>query len=44
MLNNLAFVDAADFIEWALKREVSIPDNDKTSKIHRETVWVVENL
>lgn len=44
MLNNLAFVDDADFIEWALKREVSISDNDKTSKIHRETVWVVENL
>ena len=41
MPNNLASDEEADLVEWALKTEVSIPDNDKTSTIHRETVWVV---
>ena len=38
MPNNLAFDEEADLVEWALKTEVSIPDNGKTSTIHRETV------
>ena len=43
MPNDLA-IEEADLVEWAFKTEVSIPDNSKTSTIHRETVWVLTNL
>ena len=42
MPNNLDFDEEADLVEWVLK--VSIPDNEKVSAIHGETVWEVTNL
>lgn len=37
MPNNLAFDEEADLVEWALKTEVPVPNNGKTSAIHQET-------
>ena len=44
MPNDLAIDEEADLVVWAFKTEVSIPDNNETSTIHRETVWVLTNL
>ena len=44
MPDDLALDPETDLVEWALKKKVSIPDNDKTSIIHLETVWVVTHL
>ena len=43
MPEDLALNVEADLVEWALKTEVSVSDNDKISPIHRETFWVVTN-
>ena len=44
MPTDIDFDEEPDLVEWVLKTEVSVSDNDKTSTIHREFVWVVTNL